>query len=82
LQFNFKIVYFPSTAGWSANALTQRSQDLPKERIDYSLEKDTMVVKPENIIHAKDIIHALATTCLPLSEPTLLPYTPDTPILS
>jgi hypothetical protein len=52
LQFNFKIVYRPGTAGGKPDALTRRSGDLPKEGDDRSLENQTTIIKPENILHA------------------------------
>jgi hypothetical protein len=51
-QFNFKIVYRPGTAGGKPDALTRRSGDLPKEGDDRSLENQTTIIKPENILHA------------------------------
>jgi hypothetical protein len=49
-QFNFKIVYHPSTAGGKLDTLTRRSGDLPKVGDDYSLENQTIIIKPENIL--------------------------------
>jgi hypothetical protein len=51
LQFNFKIVYCPGTAGGKPDTLTRRSGDLPKERDDRSLENQTTIIKPENVLH-------------------------------
>jgi hypothetical protein len=49
-QFNFNIVYHPSTAGGKLDALTCRSGDLPKVGDDRSLENQTTIMKPENIL--------------------------------
>jgi hypothetical protein len=49
-QFNFKIVYHPSTASGKLDALTYRSRDLPKAGDDHSLENQTIIIKPENIL--------------------------------
>jgi hypothetical protein len=49
-QFNFKIVYRPSTAGGKPDGLTRRSGDLPKVGDDRSLENQTTIIKPENIL--------------------------------
>jgi hypothetical protein len=49
-QLNFKIIYRPSTARGKPATLTRRSGDLPKVRDDYSLENQTTVIKPENIL--------------------------------
>jgi hypothetical protein len=51
-QFNFKIVYCPGTAGGKWDALTRQSRDLPKEGDDRSMENQTTIIKPENILHA------------------------------
>jgi hypothetical protein len=56
-QFNFKIVYGPSTAGGKPDALTQRSRDLPKVVDNCSLENQTTIIKPENILE----LSAMAT---------------------
>jgi hypothetical protein len=56
-QFNFTIVYRPSTAGGKPDALTHRSGDLPKARDDCSLENQTTIIKPENILQ----LSAMAT---------------------
>jgi hypothetical protein len=75
-------VYNPGTAGGKPDTLTSISHDLPREGDDHSLGNRTTVIKPENVIHTKDLIHALATTYLPLSKPMPPDYTPDIPILS
>jgi hypothetical protein len=49
-QFNFKIVYRASTAGGKPDALTHRSGDLTKVGDDCSLENQTIIIKPENIL--------------------------------
>jgi hypothetical protein len=72
-QFNFKIVYHPGTARGKPDALTSRSGDLPKEGDDHSLENQTTIIKPENILHA------LATTSS--NQPDISPV-PDAPMLS
>jgi hypothetical protein len=56
-QFNFKIVYRPSTVGSKPDALTHRSGDLPKAGDDHSLENQTTIIKPENILQ----LSAMAT---------------------
>jgi transposase InsO family protein len=56
-QFNFKIVYRPGTAGGKPDALTPRSRDLPKAGDDRSLENQTTIIKPENILQ----LSAMAT---------------------
>jgi hypothetical protein len=57
-QFNFKIVYHPSTTGGKPDALTCRSGDLPKVGDDHSLENQTTIIKPENILQ----LSAMATS--------------------
>jgi glucose dehydrogenase len=64
LQFNFKIVYCPGTAGGKLDALTRRSGDLPKEGDDHSVENQTTIIKPENILHA--------STATPSNQPDIL----------
>jgi hypothetical protein len=49
-QINFKIVYHPGTAGSKPDALTHRSGDLPKVGDDLSLENETIIIKPNNIL--------------------------------
>jgi hypothetical protein len=49
-QFNFQIVHSPGTAGGKPDALTRRSRDLPKVGDDRSLENQTIIIKPENIL--------------------------------
>jgi hypothetical protein len=49
-QFNFKIVYHPSTAGGKLDALTCRSGDLPKVGDNRSLKNQTIIIKPKNIL--------------------------------
>jgi hypothetical protein len=49
-QFNFKIVYRPSTTGGKPDALTRRSGDLPEAGDNRSLENQTTIIKPENIL--------------------------------
>jgi hypothetical protein len=56
-QFNFKIVYRPSTAGGKPDTLTCRSGDLPKVGDDRSLENQTTIIKPQNILQ----LSAMAT---------------------
>jgi hypothetical protein len=65
-QFNFKIVYHPSTAGGKPDALTHRSGDLPKAGDDRSLENQTTIIKPRNILQ----LSAMATPI------------PDSPVLA
>jgi hypothetical protein len=50
LEFNFKIVYHPGTAGRKPDIPTHRSGDLPKEEDNYSLENQRTIIKLENII--------------------------------
>jgi hypothetical protein len=64
-QFNFKILYRPGTAGGKPDALTCRSRDLPKAADDCSLENQTTIIKPENILQ----LSAMATSTL--SSPVL-----------
>jgi hypothetical protein len=45
-----KIVYHPGTASSKPDALTHRSGDLPKVGNDCSLENQTTIIKPENIL--------------------------------
>jgi hypothetical protein len=59
-QFNFKIVYRPGTTGGKLDALTHRSGDLPKAGDDRSLENQTTIIKPENILQ----LSAMATPTL------------------
>jgi hypothetical protein len=59
-QFNFKIVYCPSTTGGKPDALTLRSGDLPKAGDDCSLENQTTIIKPEHILQ----LSAMATPTL------------------
>jgi hypothetical protein len=61
-QFNFKIVYCPGTAGGKPDALTRRSGDLPKAGDNRSLENQTTIIKPENILQ-----HSATTTPIPAS---------------
>jgi hypothetical protein len=49
-QFNYKIVYRPGTACSKPDALTHRSGDLPKAGDDCSLENQTTIIKPENML--------------------------------
>jgi hypothetical protein len=56
-QFNFKIVYRPGTAGGKPDTLTRRSGDLPKAGDNRSLENQTTIIKPENILQ----LSAMAT---------------------
>jgi hypothetical protein len=49
-QFNFKIVYHPGTASGKLDTLTRRSRNLPKVGDDCSLENQTTIIKPENIL--------------------------------
>jgi hypothetical protein len=56
-QFNFKIVYHPGTAGGKPDTLTCRSGDLPKAGDDCSLENQTTIIKPQNILQ----LSAMAT---------------------
>jgi hypothetical protein len=64
-QFNFKIVYRPGTTGGKPDALTCGSGDLPKVGDDWSLENQTTIIKPENILQ----LSAMAT--LTLASPAL-----------
>jgi hypothetical protein len=59
-QFTFKIVYHPSTPGGKPDALTRRSRDLPRVGDDHSLETQTTIIKPENILQ----LSAMATLTL------------------
>jgi hypothetical protein len=61
-QFNFKIVYHPGTTGGKLDALTCRSGDLPKVGDDRSLENQTTIIKPENILQL-----SATTTPIPAS---------------
>jgi hypothetical protein len=72
-QFNFKIVYCPGTAWGKTDALTRRSRDLPNEGDDHSLENQTTIIMPENILHA-----STATPSNQLDIPLVL----DAPILN
>jgi hypothetical protein len=65
-QFNFKIVHHPGTAGGKPDALTHRSRDLPKVGDDHSLENQTTIIKPKNILQ----LSAIAT--LILASPALV----------
>jgi hypothetical protein len=56
-QFNFKFVYHPGTTGGKLDTLTHRSRDLPKAGDNYSLENQTTIIKPENILQ----LSAMAT---------------------
>jgi hypothetical protein len=56
-QFNFKIVYHPSTTSGKPDILTHRSRDLPKAGDDCSLKNQTTIIKPENILQ----LSAMAT---------------------
>jgi hypothetical protein len=49
-QFNFQIVYHPGTTGGKLDALTRRSGDLSEVGDDRSLENQTTITKPENIL--------------------------------
>jgi hypothetical protein len=62
-QFNFKIVYRPSTASGKPDTLPCRSGDLPKVGDNHSLENQTTIIKPENILQ----LSALATLTPALS---------------
>jgi hypothetical protein len=75
-QLNFKIFYRPGTAGGKPDALTRRSRDLPKEGDNCSLENQTTIIKPENILHI------LATTSS--NQPDVPPalHSLDAPTLS
>jgi hypothetical protein len=61
-QFNFKIVYRPSTTSGKPDALTGRSRDLPKVGDDHSLENQTTTIIPENILQL-----SATTTPIPAS---------------
>jgi hypothetical protein len=76
LQFNFKIVYRPGTAGGKPDALTRRSGDLPEEGDDCSLENQITIIKPENILH----VLAMTYPDQPDTSPTLCSL--DAPTLS
>jgi hypothetical protein len=65
-QFNFIIVYHPGTASSMPDTLTHRCGDLPKVGDDYSLENQTTIIKPENILQ----LSAMAT--LTLASPVLV----------
>jgi hypothetical protein len=73
LQFNFKIVYHPGTAGGKPDTLTRQSGDLPKEGDNHSLENQTTIIKPENIVYA--------FTTISSNQPDIL-LAPDIPMLS
>jgi hypothetical protein len=49
-QFNIKIVYCPDTTSGKLDTLTHRSGDLPKAGDNHSLENQTTIIKPENIL--------------------------------
>jgi hypothetical protein len=49
-QFNFKIIYHPGTASGKLDTLTRRSGDLPKVGDNCSLENQTTIIKPKNIL--------------------------------
>jgi hypothetical protein len=69
---NFKIVYYPGTAGGKPDALTRCSGDLPKEGDDCSLENQTTIIKLQNILHASTTTASNQPDILPaLDEPTL-----------
>jgi hypothetical protein len=59
-QFNFKIVYCPGTTGGKPDTLTHRSGDLPKVGDNRSLENQTTIIKPKNIVQ----LSAMATPTL------------------
>jgi hypothetical protein len=64
-QFNFKIVYCPSTTGGKLDTSTRRSGDLPKVGDDHSLKNQITIHKPENILQ-------LSATATPtLASPAL-----------
>jgi hypothetical protein len=65
-QFNFNIVYRPSTAGGKPDTLTRRSRGLPKVGDDRSLKNQTTIIKPENILQLS------ATAMLTLASPALV----------
>jgi hypothetical protein len=56
-QFNFKIVYHPSTASGKPDPLTLRFSNPPKAGHDYSLKNQIVIIKPENILQ----LSAMAT---------------------
>jgi hypothetical protein len=74
-QFNFKIIYRPSTTGSKPDALTRRSGDLHEEGDDCSLENQTTIIKPENILHVS-AISLPNTPPLAILLPTLPLLTP------
>jgi hypothetical protein len=59
-QFYFTIVYCPGTTGGKPDILTCRSRDLPKVGDNYSLENQTTIIKPKNILQ----LAAMATPTL------------------
>jgi hypothetical protein len=65
-QFNFKIVYYPGTTTGKWDTLTPRSGDLPKVGDGCSLENQTTIIKPENILQCS------AMAMLILASPALI----------
>jgi hypothetical protein len=65
-QFNFKILYRRGTTGGKPDALTHRSGDLPTAGDDRSLEYQTTIIKPENILQLS------AMAMLTLASPALI----------
>lgn len=48
-RFNFKIIYQPGKQGAKPDALTRRSEDLPKEGDEHLLHQSQRVLKRENL---------------------------------
>jgi hypothetical protein len=65
-QFDFKIVYRPGTTSGKLDALTPTSRDLPKVGDNHSLENETTIIKPKNILQLS------ATAMLTLASPALV----------
>lgn len=53
-RFNFKIIYRPGKQGAKPDALTRRSEDLPKEGDERLLHQSQTVLKKENLEPAPD----------------------------
>jgi hypothetical protein len=57
--------YYPGTTSGKPDALTHRSRDLPKVGDNCSLENQTTIIKPENILQLSPIATpALASPAL------------------
>jgi hypothetical protein len=55
-QYDCKIVYCPSTTGGKPETVTHRSADLPKVGDAPSLENQTTIIKPKNILQLSAMV--------------------------